>query len=385
MDGDKHSWLTALVLLALAAFVSPVAGAITLNAALDNSNLVFQTSNPYPWFGTNNPSYDGISAAVSGNQFVNSSESWIQVTLVGPGLLSFWWKVSSDTNDYFEFSINGELQDEISGGIDWNYRSYAIPDGTNVVKWDYVKDFQYGFLADRAYLDEVHWIAGPQTSLQEALNTCGVVWTSGGNTNPTYWASQTNVTHDGFKAAQSGQITALQQSILQSTIRGVTNVSFWWRVSSEYDSSTKPITVYDNLGFYVDGVLQTNINVENTWQQKSYHLTTNLHTIQWIYSKDASDTLPKGSDCGWVDQVVFSPPLKALPYSFGTPNLLSNNNFQIPITGEVGCTCRLQFASSPIATNWTTLTNFLTATATTICTDLTASNADARYYRTLSP
>ena len=387
MFGVRRVAVNVLGLALWTCLASHTFGAITLSAALDNSNLVWQTSSPYPWFGASTPTYDGDGAAVSGNQFVNNSESWIQTTVVGPGTIGFWWRISSDTNDYYYFSINGSVQNQISGGYDWAYQSYDIPAGTNILNWDYIKDAQYGDLSDRAYLDRVTWVSGPQPSLQQALNTCGAVWTCGGNTNPTSWTAQTNVTHDGFLAAQSGEITSLQQSTLQTTVWGVTNVSFWWRVSSECVTNSKTLTIYDNLGFYVDGVLQTNINIENTWQQKAYHLSTNLHTLMWMYSKNEVDVYPKGSDCGWVDQVVFSPPLKALPYSLGAPSPMPDGNFQVPITGEVGCTCRVEYASSPTATgtNWTTLTNFLTATTTTMIADLTASNAPARYYRTLSP
>src|SRR5258708_30100686 len=127
-------WLAALSVVVLA--VHP-ASAINLGAALDNSNLVWQTSSPYPWYGTNNPSYDGISAAVSGNRYVDNSESWIQTTVVGPGTIGFWWKVSSDITDSLQFYVGENLQNQITGGVDWDYQTRAVPAGTNNLKRTY--------------------------------------------------------------------------------------------------------------------------------------------------------------------------------------------------------------------------------------------------------
>jgi hypothetical protein len=80
-------------------FTLTQAGApLPLGLALENTNLIWTTSPTYPWFGTNPPApaYDGVNSAVSGNRFVPNSVSWLQTTVVGPGQVSFWWKVDSD-------------------------------------------------------------------------------------------------------------------------------------------------------------------------------------------------------------------------------------------------------------------------------------------------
>jgi hypothetical protein len=354
---------------------------LTLAAALNNTNLVWETDATYPWHGTNNISYDGIDSAVSGNKGVQDSVSWLRTTVIGPGQISFWWKVDSLDPDNLQFFINGVSQDQISGQIDWNYRGYSIPDGTNVLEWQYIKDPSDNSGSDQGWVDQVRYVTGTPTPLQAGLNTCGINWTSGGNTNSTYWSIQTNVTHDGAMAAQSGQITTLQQSTLQTTVGGVTNVSFWWRLSSEHDPAGS--TIFDNLGFYIDGVLQTNINVEEQWQQKSYKLTSASHTLQWIYSKNDFDFYPKGMDAGFVDQVVFSPPQRALPFTLGVPESFPDGTIQVPVSGEVGCTCQMTFSTN--FTNWSVLSNFVTTGASTTILDSGASNSTMRFYRTISP
>ena len=353
---------------------------LTLGAALNNTNLVWETDPTYPWHGTNNVSYDGVDSAVSGNKAVQDSVSWLRTTVVGPGLISFWWKVDSLDPDNLQFFINDVSQDQISGQLDWNYRSFSVPAGTNVLEWQYIKDPTDNSGGDSGWLDQVRYITGTPTPLQAGLNTCGINWTTGGNTNATYWSIQTNVTHDGVMAAQSGQITALQQSTLNATVSGVTNVSFWWRVSSERDFGGN---IVDNLGFYIDGVLQTNINVEETWQQKSFKLTSASHTLQWIYSKNDFDIYQKGMDAGFVDQVVFSPPVKGFPFTLGIPQSLPDGSVKIPIVGEVGCTCQMTFSTN--FTDWNVLSNFVTSGMTNTILDSAASSSPMRFYRTLSP
>src|SRR5262249_16435675 len=117
-------------------FTITQAGAPTpLGIVLDHTNLAWPPSPDCPWYGTNPPAptYDGVNPAVSGNRFVPDSVSWLETTVTGPGVVGFWWRVSSDVTppppdpatsfDYLEFLIDGESQDQIMGFIDWNYRT----------------------------------------------------------------------------------------------------------------------------------------------------------------------------------------------------------------------------------------------------------------------
>ena len=60
-------------------------------ALLDATNLAWQTGGNAPWFGQTNVSYSGPSAAQSGSVGVNE-ESWLQTSVTGPGILTFWWR-----------------------------------------------------------------------------------------------------------------------------------------------------------------------------------------------------------------------------------------------------------------------------------------------------
>jgi len=75
----------------------------------------------------------------------------------GPGTLSFWWKVSCETNlDMLKFfGPDGEVR--ISGETDWQYRSYHIaPAGYDYeVYWIYSKDESVSAGNDRGWLDQL--------------------------------------------------------------------------------------------------------------------------------------------------------------------------------------------------------------------------------------
>jgi alpha-tubulin suppressor-like RCC1 family protein len=132
--------------------------------------------------------------------------------------------------------------------------------------------------------------------LGTALNATNLVWTTSGNAQ---WFGETNVSHDGVSAAQSGGIGALQQTILQTTVG--TNVpgsyTFWWKVSSEQD--------FDILEFRINGIVQASISGLLNWQQINIPVAAGTNVLMWRYYKDAS--IDVGQDAGWVDQFAFVP------------------------------------------------------------------------------
>ncbi len=131
--------------------------------------------------------------------------------------------------------------------------------------------------------------------LNEALDASDLTWTTGGSAN---WFSQTSTTHDGVDAARSGTIGLSQESWMETSVTGPGFIRFWRKVSSENG--------YDYLRFYIDGTEQSgSISGEVDWQQASYSIPSGLHTLRWAYTEDY--IISAGSDCGWVDQVVWWP------------------------------------------------------------------------------
>jgi M6 family metalloprotease-like protein len=129
-------------------------------AAVDNCSLVFKTAGAAPWFAQSDVVYYGSTAARAGDVSDNQS-SYVRTTLAGPGTLSFWWKVSSESwFDDLRVLLDGVFQAQIWGETAWAQVSLYIPAGTHVVEWRYGKDVAMSSGLDTAWLDRVEW-SGP--------------------------------------------------------------------------------------------------------------------------------------------------------------------------------------------------------------------------------
>jgi len=375
----------------------------TLADAADNTNLVWITSPSNslsrPWFVEMNANpLDGVDGAVSGTKNLHGSAesnsvSWLETTVVGPGSISYWCRVSSEETqifpdeiiyyDFLVFEIGGVEVDRIVGPcLPWQYRSFAVPEGTNTLRWTYLKDSTTTDSCgiDQARLDQVKFETSPPISLSEALGNCGVNWLSGGNTNPTYWIGETNVSVDG-KGAESGSLNYSEESYLRAVVSGVSNVSFLWRVSSR--------TNFDGLEFYTNGYVHNpfsppanyagRISGEvTTWRSNFFKLSpTATNTLTWRYVK--SGMQGAGANRGWVDQIAFKPQPAPTPYTLASPTLLLDGSFQFSLVGQSNCTCRVEVSTNLF--DWTTLTDVFTTNTTTTVHDPGAANAEARFYR----
>ncbi len=150
---------------------------------------------------------------------------------------------------------------------------------------------------DRANQLTAHFVV---LDLPEALDNHDLVWIQGGDA---VWNPQIAETHDGIDAAKSGQITHNQTTWIETTVSGAGTISFWWSVSCEdaYEDE-----VYDRLRLFVNETEQLYICGEAEWRLVRLDLLGDgPHVLRWEYYKDKSDTF--GQDCGWVDQVVWTP------------------------------------------------------------------------------
>src|SRR6185436_14596427 len=86
----------------------------------------------------------------------------LSTTVLGPGRLTFWWKVSSeDGYDFLDFYVNNTLQDEITGEIDWEQRTFSIPAGQSTLTWVYFKDNVSAAGQDAGWVDLVNYLPAP--------------------------------------------------------------------------------------------------------------------------------------------------------------------------------------------------------------------------------
>jgi hypothetical protein len=357
----KHAALVAAILMAAKTAIS----AVTLGEALDTTNLTWTTGGQIGWSTTTSVTHDGVDAARSGATNDNS-DSWIQTQIVGPGVLTFWWKVSSEVFDTFEFYLGTNLQDFISGEVNWNQGYYPIPPGTYTVRWRYTRDSTGTSGQDAAWLDQVVFSSRP--SLAESVDTPWLSFSSGGDTP---WAGQTVVSHDGSDAAESGPITASFYSWMETTVNGPTTLRFWWKVSSEED--------FDFLRFYINAVEKKVISGEVGWIQETFELPPGPQTLRWQYDKDTSGN--SGQDKGWVDGLTVG---SGPPLILATPRIQPDHSCFLRLSGIAsGTNYRVQISSNLV--QWSTLLQFVGSTPEISIVDSTAATASARFYRAISP
>src|SRR5262249_23229837 len=125
---------------------------VDIGEAVDNTNFVWTTSTA-PWIGQRSVTHDGVDAAASA-PIRDSSETYMETTIDGPGALFFWWKVSSEQNfDFLSFRVDGQELASISGQVDWQQRGYELAAGSHTVRWLYAKDGGSAGGADRGWVD----------------------------------------------------------------------------------------------------------------------------------------------------------------------------------------------------------------------------------------
>jgi len=133
----------------------------------------------YDWQLTGNTEWtisdialDGVYSAKTGDIDHNSATSLsIELETSSNNWISFWKKVSTEANyDYFKFYIDGTLQDEWSGEVDWSESTYPVSSGVHTFKWEYDKDGAVIGGDDCAWLDYICFppIAG-EVAIEEGL------------------------------------------------------------------------------------------------------------------------------------------------------------------------------------------------------------------------
>ncbi len=127
-----------------------------------------------------------------------------------------------------------------------------------------------------------------------ALDNDTLLFTGGGDAD---WFLQTNVTHDGEDALQSGSISDNQETYVQTSISGPALLQFWWSTSSEEG--------YDLVELSVDGNPKRVLSGDKGWEVVTYPIPSGSHVVRWTYIKDTSES--GHDDTVYLDQVSVTP------------------------------------------------------------------------------
>jgi hypothetical protein len=151
----------------------------TLCGGVDNCGLTWTTGGSADWFEQSDTYYYDDDAVQSGSIGDNQS-TYIQTTVTGPGQLSFWWNVSSESYaDTLNFYIDGSKESYIYGLTGWTQETFSIPAGTHTLKWSYKKDYCCISGSDSGWLDKVEFTGSPEIVLDRTGLTFGVVMGTG--------------------------------------------------------------------------------------------------------------------------------------------------------------------------------------------------------------
>ncbi len=132
----------------------------SLSEALDTT-ASFTTEGAANWLSQTEVSFDGVDAAKSGG-ISDNEDSRLLTTVTGAGTVSFYWKASTEADyDFLEFYLDGQMQDQISGEVDWTQMTYPITTaGSHTLEWRYFKDAGASGGEDCGWVDQFGWDGG---------------------------------------------------------------------------------------------------------------------------------------------------------------------------------------------------------------------------------
>ena len=175
-NSDVRKYLIDSINVALVEINSDVVSEIfykrelSISVALDAPELQFTTGGDAQWVGS---VYDsakiGQSVAQSGvllwNENIESVETWMETTVCGSGVFSFWWKVDCEddpwecTWDRLMVYTNGVEVARIDGKTEWEQVIFNFTGpGPHTIRWKFYKDdWDDEKLTDLAWVDGVVW------------------------------------------------------------------------------------------------------------------------------------------------------------------------------------------------------------------------------------
>lgn len=129
-----------------------------LGAALDLPQVQWSATN-VSWFPQTTTTHDGVSAAQSGT-ISGSQRSTLRCVVTGPVILTYWWQVNCDSFwDALASSVDGTVQNSITGSNNWQMATNYIGAGSHVVEWT-LYPVNGSFAGGTAWLDQVSFTPG---------------------------------------------------------------------------------------------------------------------------------------------------------------------------------------------------------------------------------
>ncbi len=141
--GFSNRWKLLLAVgVAAAGVCGEAAGqCVTLEDATHAPGFSWTTYGDASWFAQTNFVREADSCAAQAGGVDHSGVSWLETVVTNTGMLSFYWKVSSEEGwDYLTLYVNQENGGEISGEVGWTYKQYELTANVSTLRWRYAKD-----------------------------------------------------------------------------------------------------------------------------------------------------------------------------------------------------------------------------------------------------
>ncbi|MCB5284632.1 MAG: S8 family serine peptidase [Candidatus Cloacimonetes bacterium] len=201
-------------------------GDFTLYPWVNNSSV--------PWTVQSSEVFSGTYAAESGDINDNSSTTLsLPVVVSSAGNISFWYKVSSESNyDFLRFYIDEVQQGSWSGSAGWSEASYPVTSGNHTFAWTYSKDSSVANGSDCAWLD--HIIFPPMGTYYAPPRNLTAA--SGNGYVNLAWDAPASGTPSNYKVYRDGSYLASTGGLTYSDTNVVNNTNYEYYVTAIYGS-----------------------------------------------------------------------------------------------------------------------------------------------------
>jgi hypothetical protein len=283
-------------------------------------------------------SITGSKAAITINDPAGAGTTLHSATSVNDGHYHLLAVTRNQTSGLLRIYVDGNLDGVTTGPTN----HLTIPSTIYLAGGWYVN--YIGLLDDvRIYgyelaATDVALLAGtPVNSLGSALDAAELAWLTSGDS---HWFVETTNTHDNVSAAQSGVVTNLQTSILETSVVGPGTLTFWWQSAANGGNF--------DFEFDIDLGYANDISGIQPWTQDGpYALSAGSHTLTWTV-RAGNDNDP--TEAGYLDQVSF---VASSPVALLNPQTVGSN-FQFQFLSQAGFTHSILYRTNLVAGTWQT-------------------------------
>src|SRR6056297_4102 len=98
----------------------------------------------------------GVNVINDTGTYSQYQSAYIKKTIyTSAGVISFDWKINTESGDRIIFFIDGEKKDESTGDVDWTSKSFTVDEGTHTFMWLLETDFYTSPSPNEIYLDNL--------------------------------------------------------------------------------------------------------------------------------------------------------------------------------------------------------------------------------------